>query len=303
MLPSDSHLLTLHVKLLTMSGSDLPAPENLSFASRDGSELSGVFYRTPGAKGNALIIHGYADHGGRYVEVAEKLRGVGLNVMHFDYRGHGKSVGARGYIAKFEDYLQDFEAALETLSSHGDNLPVLLVGHSNGGLIALHVLADPFRCPKAIRAAVISSPFLALKLKAPAKKLFARVASVLVPKLALPNKLASDLLTHDVDKQKEHGSDPLVHDVASARWFTETTAAQEWLEEFAPRITVPTLWLVSGMDEIADPAQSKKVRQSLVAESSYHEFPEMHHEVFNEIDREKVFTLMNEFASGQFPAQ
>lgn len=278
-----------------------PAPQSIRFSSKDDTELHGEFFSNPEATGNALIVHGYADHGGRYLEVAEQLIESGLNVMHFDYRGHGKSSGARGYIAKFEQYLQDLEAALQELQTLGGDLPVLLVGHSNGGLIALHMLADPFRCPKSIHAAVISSPFLALKIKAPAKKIFARVASVLAPKLALPNKLPSNILTHDLEKQREHENDPLVHDVASTRWFTETTAAQGWVEEFAHRISVPTLWVVSGMDEIADPQQAKLVQQSLQSKSSYHEFSSMHHEVFNEIGREKVFTLVKDFVREEFP--
>ncbi len=277
-----------------------PTSTDLHFKSKDGTDLVGTFYSTPNAKANAIIVHGYAEHGARYTEVVGQLNEVGLNAMHFDLRGHGKSAGARGFIGSFDEYLQDLEAALEELTRQGGDLPVLLIGHSNGGLIALHLLSDPFRCPKSIKAAVISSPFLDFMVKAPAKKLFARAASFLVPKLALPNKIGSEVLTHDPEKAAEHDNDPLCHDVVSTRWFTETTAAQGWVEEFANRITVPTLWLVSGMDQLADPKQTKKVHAQLTSESSYHEFANMHHEVFNEVDRKNVFALMKTFCEHQF---
>jgi alpha-beta hydrolase superfamily lysophospholipase len=162
------------------------------------------------------------------------------------------------------------------------------------------MLADPFRCPKSIKAAVISSPFLALQIKAPAKFLFAKVASVLLPKLALPNEIESADLTHDTAKVKEHEHDTLCHDVASARWFTEAVAAQHWVEEFAHRVAVPSLWLVAGTDKLADPAQTRKVHMRLSSESSFHEFPDMYHEVFNETERAKVFKLVTDFCAQKF---
>lgn len=283
-----------------MPAHDESSRTELHFESRDGTRLFGTLYETEKASANALVVHGYADHGGRYGEVAQTLNRAGLNALCFDLRGHGRSQGARGYIGDFEQYLEDVEAALSQLQDRcGDN-EVLLLGHSNGGLIALHLLANPFRCPERVKAAVISSPFLGLKKREPAKEMFAKVASRLLPKLALPNVIASDSLTHDPEKMREHDNDTLCHDVASARWFAQTTRAQAWVAEFAHRVKVPTLWLVSGLDQLVDPAQTRKVHQRLTSESSYHEFADMHHEVFNELDRAKVFQLLSEFCTDKF---
>lgn len=276
---------------------------NVNFASKDGTSLFATLYPTaaPSPKGNALVVHGYADHGGRYQEVATTLNDSGLNALCVDLRGHGRSDGDRGLIKKFDDYVEDLEAALAQLSEHFGDLDVLLVGHSNGGLLALRLLADPFRCPKTIKAAVISSPFLALQVKAPAKILFAKVASRLLPSLALPNEIKSSDLSHDPAKVKEHEHDTLCIDVASARWFTEAVACQQWVEEYAHRIAVPTLWVVAGSDKLANPEQTRKVHTRLSSESSYHEFPEMYHEVFNETERAKVFHLVTAFCNQKFP--
>ena len=274
---------------------------DLHFASKDGSELFGTLYEAAEPRANALVIHGYADHGGRYAELAEILRGQGFSVLCVDLRGHGRSSGARGFVDSFDDYLEDLESALAALASEAGERPVLLVGHSNGGLVALREIADPFRCPKIIKAAVISSPFLELKKKEPAVKIMlAKVASRVLPKLALPNNIASSDLTHDEEKIREHDNDTLCHDVASARWFTEATATQKWVAEFAHRISIPTIWVVAGQDALANPEQARKVQATITSESSYHEFTEMRHEVFNEIDRASVFALVIEFCNQSF---
>lgn len=271
-------------------------PVPLHFPSKDGTNLFATFHGVSDARANALVVHGYADHGARYRELAEALNAVGLNALCVDLRGHGRSEGERGLIENFDEYVEDVEAALLALQKHGGEKRVLVAAHSNGALIALRLLADPFRCPNSIYAAVISSPFLGLKVKAPAKKAVARIASRLLPKLTLPNEIKSEHLSHDPDKIREHEHDTLCHDVASARWYTEATTMQRWVEEFAPRVAVPTLWLVAGMDLIADPEQARRVNERLTAPTSYHEFPDMHHEVLNEVGRTPIYDLIKSFA-------
>ncbi len=275
-------------------------PTALHFASKDGTKLFASYYGVDKAKGNALILHGYAEHGGRYQELAKTLNDCHMNALCVDLRGHGRSEGERGLISRFEEYLEDTEAALAQLQQQGGDKPVLLAAHSNGALIALRLLADPFRCPASIQAAVISSPFLGLKIQAPAKKIVARLASRILPKLTLPNEIKSEHLSHDPEKIREHEHDTLCHDVASARWFTEATETQAWVEEFAPRIRVPSLWVVAGMDQIAEPEQARKVNARLSAETSYHEFPEMHHEVLNELGRAQIYDLISTFVTSKF---
>ena len=267
---------------------DLPGPLTPTQTSTIGGLYAETFLPAGTPNGVVVITHGYAEHCGRYREVANVIVKAGWAVLSYDVRGHGQSPGERGYIDRFDTYLNDLaamQAAARALVPEG--APMILLGHSHGGLITLRALASNH--PPTIKAAIVSSPFLALKLAVPGyKKVLARVASRLAPKLAQPNALRVEDLTHDKAKQAERTADKLCFDVATSRWFTEATAAQDYVLANASRIKVPTTWLVGGDDPIADPARSRTVADK-VAGASYHDLVGMKHEVFNEVERGKVF--------------
>src|SRR3569623_1321887 len=113
-------------------------------------------------KGVVPITHGYAEHCGRYREVAHVITNAGWAALSYDCRGHGQSPGDRGYIDHFDVYLDDFAAALaaaRALVPAGSK--AIALGHSHGGLITLRALCDA-RPPEVARA-LVSSAYLGLK--------------------------------------------------------------------------------------------------------------------------------------------
>jgi lysophospholipase len=152
-----------------------------------------------------------------------------------------------------------------------------------------------------VKAAIVSSPYLALKLAVPGyKKILARVASRLAPKLAQPNALRVEDLTSDKQKQDERLADKLCLDIATARWFTESSGAQDYVAAHAARIKIPTTWLVGGADPIADPARTRAVADRVRgATVEYHDLVGLKHEVFNERTRASVFDLLTRFVAAQ----
>ena len=253
--------------------------------------ISGLYsetFRPAGApRGVVLITHGYAEHCGRYHEVAHVIVNAGWAALSYDVRGHGKSPGERGYIDRFTTYLTDFTAMLAAARELAPSAPMVLLGHSHGSLITLRALAADR--PPEVAAAIVASPFLALKLRVPGfQRVLARVASTIAPRLSQPNALRVEDLTQDKAKQAERIADKLCFDVATSRWFTEALAAQDHVFEHAGRIKLPTTWLVGHDDPIADPARSKAVA-SKIAGATYHDLVGMKHEVFNEVERGKVF--------------
>lgn len=279
----------------------LPGPleptRTITFPSTGGATLYGEVYLPAGKpRAVALMVHGYAEHCGRYREVANVLVAEGFAVLGYDYRGHGRASGRRGHIDAWSDYHDDFDAALAQARALAPNAPLLLVAHSNGSLIALRALSDPSRRPD-VAGAVLSSPFLALRLQVPAAKIWlARGMSRVFPAFSQKNELRVEDLTSDVDKQAARRGDTLCHDVASARWFTEAIAAQTHVRNQVSNITVPTLWVIGGDDPIADPTVSEPLARK-VHGAEVHLLKGFKHEVWNERERAHPLGLAGTFAA------
>lgn len=275
--------------------------------SSDGAELYGEWFAVARPRAAALVMHGYLEHCGRYRELAHVLARAGIASFSFDMRGHGRADGQRGYITGIGQYLADMDAARAELDRRVDELapgaalPRVVVAHSNGALIALRALAEPARIP-APAAAVLSSPFLGLKHKVGAvKDIVGRIAGRWLPTLSLPSDIPIEHLTSDPDKQRERRLDTLCNDVASSGWYLAAQEAQAYVTEHAARIEVPTLWLVSGGDRIADAAVTRTLHARLRAPSTYHELAGLEHEVFNERERGRVFGLLREYLDQVLP--
>src|SRR5258706_6736040 len=114
-----------------------------NFPSRDGTTLHETVWSATGtAKGAVVIVHGYFEHGARYAHVGKAWAARGWNVHGLDFRGHGQSGGLRGFVKRFDEYLDDTDAALA--HARLDGKPLFLVGHSMGALVATeYVLHRP----------------------------------------------------------------------------------------------------------------------------------------------------------------
>jgi alpha-beta hydrolase superfamily lysophospholipase len=238
--------------------------------------------------GVVVVTHGYAEHCGRYREVAHVIVKAGWAALSYDVRGHGHSPGRRGYIDRFTTYLDDLAAAQAIARKLVPApAPMVLLGHSHGSLITLRALCGHQSLQ--IKSAIVASPYLALKLAVPGyKKVLAMIASRVAPRFAQSTKLRVEDLTRDPVKQAERAADKLCFDSATSRWFTEASSAQDYVAAHAERIRIPTTWLVGGADPIADPSRSRVVAGRL-AGAQYHDLTGMRHEVFNEVGRDKVF--------------
>ena len=139
--------------------------------SQDKTRLFYKIDHAKDAKASALIIHGFGDHCGRYEAFTHDLLDLGISVLRYDYRGHGRSEGRRGHIMSFDEYLEDLQAILEIHNETFDLSYKVLFAHSNGALIATHALAK-LNDLKSWSGAVLSSPFYSIKVKVPRWKTF-----------------------------------------------------------------------------------------------------------------------------------
>jgi alpha-beta hydrolase superfamily lysophospholipase len=250
------------------------------FQSRDGTQLHEEHWPAEGkATASVVIVHGYGEHIGRYEETGRALAAAGFSVRGLDLRGHGQSGGVRGYCNRFDEYLDDVDAIVAR--ARPEALPLFLLGHSFGGLVTpFYVLHHA----TAVAGMVLTSPYWKLALQQPAAKIWAgKVASFIAPKLALPSGLKGADVCRDPELQAKYDADPLNNKNATARWFTESNAAQEELVVRAPELSTPTLLMVGEADKIAAAPQARVVFERLGAKDKTLRMLEgQYHEVLNE---------------------
>lgn len=257
--------------------------------SKDGTRLFYQRLERSDAAATLLFVHGYGEHCGRYDHVLQHFFALGYDVAAFDYRGHGRSDGARGHVTRFREYLDDVDAFIGSqMGRIGAEQKIYLVGHSLGGLIvASYVLEQP----EGIDGAVLSSPAVGFAVKVnPAKVLLAKLMSTLNPTMTLPTGIPVSDLSTDQSVGKAYEADPLVNKVATARWYTEALDQQQIVLRHADRIQAPLLLLQAGRDRVADPEVAQNFLASVGStDKELKWYESMYHEIFNEVDKAEVF--------------
>ncbi|MCX7980121.1 MAG: lysophospholipase [Bacteroidia bacterium] len=249
-------------------------------------------------RGSIVWVHGYAEHSGRYQEVVEFLGQQGWGSLLWDLRGHGRSTGRRGFATDLEEYLYDL-TAVWTHWREKLPKPVVLFGHSLGGLIALRYRQkyDEVWSPA---ATMISAPLLQLRLEVPAwKRAMGQVAARLFPTLSLPSGLEPSQLTHDPAEAQAYATDPLVFRTATAGWFAAVQRAQAEAWKDLPKLTTGRyLFLLPEADPVCDTPTAQRFYAHLPAsQRALRLYPEAYHELLHETFRTKVFQDIAEYLS------
>lgn len=229
-----------------------------------------------------LVVHGLAEHGGRYGRFAERMAGHGYATFAPDLRGHGRSEGRRGHVPSFDLYLQDLDRFRREVTGLVDpGCPLVLLGHSLGGLIALRYVEE---YPSGVSAAILSSPWMGTSgLPVPRWKILAApVLSNLLPALPTRAGIQPPLLSRDTEVVERYRTDPLVHDTITPRAFTEAADAIGTVLPRSDRIAVPLLFLLGSDDRLMPPERTLAFARATGREDAVAVFPGFYHEVLNE---------------------
>lgn len=256
-------------------------------------------------RADVLLVHGYAEHCGRYVRLIELLGAHGLRVTVGDLRGHGRSAGRRGHVARFEHYLEDMQTLLEHVREQqpaGTATPLFLAGHSLGGLIAAsHVQSRP----GGVDGLILIAPFIDLKFTVPRwKRSLAQAVSGIWPTLKVSSGVPVDALSRDPEYVARIEADPLAFNHATARWFTETVAAQQRALSATSPAQVPLLLLLAGEDAIVSNAAARRLYAVLGAQAAQvHEYPECYHDLLHEPNHARVIDDLVAWIDAQLEAR
>ncbi|MBO9650710.1 MAG: lysophospholipase [Variovorax sp.] len=269
----------------------LRTPDGETLAVRDWPVESGS------ARAVVVVVHGLGEHAGRYAHVAERLNDWGFEVRAVDHYGHGESSGARGGLPTVRRLLDDLALVIDDTRQTHPALPLVLLGHSLGGLVAGSFVA---RRVRPVDALVLSSPALDPGLSA-FQKLLVATLSRIAPALRVGNGLDLQYLSHDPAVMQAYRADALCHDRIGARLARFLADEGANVQATAARWAVPTLLIYAGDDRLVSPAGSRAFARtappSMISTTCY---TDHYHEIFNERDAGPVFERLRSWLDERF---
>lgn len=249
-------------------------------------------------RGVVLVVHGLGEHIGRYAALADRLCSWGFAVRGYDQHGHGESHGVRGSLPTDTCLLDDLAELVDvTRARMAADVPLIVLGHSLGGLVAARFVALGLR---PVDALVLSSPALDAGLSMFQKALLALLPAV-APDLRVGNGLNPAYLSHDAGVVAAYQADRLVHDRISARMARFIADAGVATLAVASTWQVPTLLLYAGADRLVNPQGSRRFAAAAPKDVvSSLCFDALYHEVFNEPDAEPVHLALRHWLGQRF---
>jgi len=238
------------------------------------------------ARAAIVLVHGLGEHSGRYDHVVARLVGEGYAVHAADHRGHGRSDGPRALIENIDDVVADVDTLVDRAAAAEPGVPVFMLGHSMGGLIALrYALAHQER----LAGLILSGTLAQLDAVPKALELVGRTLSVIAPRAPLI-AIDHELVSRDPAVVEAYRSDPLVHHgKVPARTAVQLADAVEGFPSTVGAITVPTLILYGTADALSTPAGSVMLGERIgAADTTVKAYAGLFHEILNEPEREAV---------------
>ncbi|HEX8024944.1 MAG TPA: alpha/beta hydrolase, partial [Candidatus Limnocylindrales bacterium] len=223
-----------------------------------------------------LLVHGLAEHSGRYEHVGERLAAAGIEVHAADQRGFGASGGRRAWVDRWSQLHDDIEHRVAGLRAASPALPVVVYGHSLGGLIALGYVLDGRSLPDLL---VLSAPAVGASVPAWQRALVAAMSRV-APGTRLANRLPEDVLAKSPAVWTDYLADPLNEHRSTARFGALALAEQRRVAAALDRLAIPTLVIHGGDDRLVPTATSElfESREGVTRRV----YPGVRHELHNE---------------------
>jgi acylglycerol lipase len=261
-----------------------------SLAGVGGLELFRRFWRpTDQPTGVIVLVHGLGEHSGRYEHVAERLVADGYAVHALDHRGHGRSQGSRAVIDRVDHAVTDLDALVSVAIQHESaaSIPVLMVGHSMGAMLALRYALDH---QHRLDGLAVSGALASIEASA-ALRIVGHAISAVAPTLGLIT-LDSSLVSRDPAVVEAYRADPLVHHgkvpARSAAEIADTVGA---FPSRVHEITLPTLIMYGTEDRLCPPAGSEMLGERIgAADTRVIPYEGLYHEIFNEPERDAVLS-------------
>lgn len=257
------------------------------FEAPDGTRLFRRAWLPREARRAVVIVHGLAEHSGRYDHVGAWLSARDCAVHAYDHRGHGRSEGPRGHLGAFAELLDDLEAFVQVVRREHPDLPVVLLGHSMGGLVTTALLVE--RKPD-VACAAVSGPALEIpEHVTPLRRRATRGLRRLAPRLRMVAGLDPDHLSRDPEVVRGYVEDPLVFRRVTVSLASELLDAMTRTAGGAFQVRVPMLLLHGEADRLC-PARGSRAFHGQLRGVGHRlrVYPQLRHEILNEPEHEQV---------------
>jgi len=244
-----------------------------------------------GAWARLVLCHGYGEHSGRHLHALRWFAERGVECHALDLRGQGRSSGQRGYVERWDDYVDDFAAFVREVDAGETThppVPTFVLGHSHGALV---VIAAVLRGLSGVAGLVFTAPYLRSCMEVPRwKQVLARILNPLAPRFALPAGLREEWMSSDREMIRDSQEDALNVRQATVRWYVTAHAQQALLRARAKEIHLPLLVLVGDADPISAPDAVREFVENVGStDKTFRSYPDLLHELFRERCREELF--------------
>ncbi|MBC2717356.1 MAG: alpha/beta hydrolase [Desulfobacteraceae bacterium] len=260
----------------------------------DGQELDIHIWEPEAPKAVLMAIHGGLAHAGDYVTPALYFKERDIATVSYDLRGHKQE---KTFISGFDQYLEDTADFLEWTKKAYKDIPIFVVGHSMGGLIATHFGIRYADNDSRIKGYLLSSPYYGNAIKVPPIMIpLIKLFGFVIPKAVIPGPDLTELLTHDEVITKRHRQDEedgIRGTKPTMRFGSELLKAQKWVKENFSQWHHPTFAVIAGADQVAASAEAEELFKSMDSSLlTYVLHKDNFHENFNEVNRNETFDQM-----------
>jgi acylglycerol lipase len=250
------------------------------------------------ARGAVVVVPGFNSHSGYYAWVAERLAAAGQATYAIDLRGRGRSDGERFYVDKFVDYVSDIAALVDLVRSRNAGLPVFLLGHSAGGVLACLYTLDH---PSALAGLICES--FAFETPAPDFALAVLKGLSHVAPHAHVLRLKNEDFSRDPQVVAAMNNDPLIaHETQPTKTIAELVRSDERLKEEFAHIRLPLLILHGTDDKAAKASGSQSFYDRAGSTDKTLKLYDGHvHDLLNDLGKETVMTDITAWIEARLP--
>lgn len=243
-------------------------------------------------KAVVAIVHGLGEYCGKYAWTARRLNEAGYAVLGADLPGHGTTPGPRGHIARFDDLQDAFKEIVTTAEQHYPQLPVVLLGHSMGGLVIIRAIQTT-GLPASVRAVFLISPALKTAdglTPPPLLRAALRVLSRTFPKWYQGHGMDPDLITRSHGARTEYAVSELILHKVTTRLLDEFLHAQDLaMAATGTTLNVPLLIAQAGQDLLVSSHATSHFFDKLdCGQKSFRLYEPCYHELLSEPERNEI---------------